>query len=322
MNGEFMYFSSPFKTLDSIKFLIKIAQKVTKPPSYTTFEYEGCSANYYCQNKKKCSKGLMIIFIGVNQLGNTDPRYERLINGLISIGYNCLILQLQPFVDIIAPVQKDFDLVTTFLNYVLTSKMDTENTISFIGPSTSCLYMIKVGTSELLKNKIRSMCFISPFSDPLSSLSLGGILKYIFREGDIKYIYGLMSVGGSFPSIAKAYIVYFYTLYFGDEIHKHVTPMKQYTISESELSEIKTVIKGKNYQEDFIQLNEQLKAKQCLLPNAIKHSMSFCEQEGTQILATGVDPDFGNCVDIFSLAETNKIKPLKLNKYSKLISDY
>ena len=135
-------------------------------------------------------------------------------------------------------------------------------------------------------------------------------------------MYGLMSIGSSFPPIAKAYIVYFYTLYFGSEIHKHVIPNKQYTISESELSEIKTVIKGNNYQEDFIQLNEQLKAKRCLLPNAIKHSMSFCEQEGTQVLATGVDPNFGNCVDIFSLVEVNKIKPLKLNKYSKLINNY
>ncbi|CEG56761.1 hypothetical protein [Legionella fallonii] len=104
----------------------------------------------------------------------------------------------------------------------------------------------------------------------------------------------------------------------GDDF-KHVTPNKEYIISDTELSEIKTVIKGTNYQEDFIKLNEELKSYQCLLPNAIKHSMSFCEQDGTRVLAIGFDPDFGS-MDIFSFVEVSKIKPLKLNKYSKLIN--
>ncbi len=147
-----------------------------------------------------------------------------------------------------------------------------------------------------------------------------GILKYIFNEGDIKYIYGLMSIGGHYPSIVKAYIVYLYTLYFGQLINLHVVPNNHYTIPNRELSEIKTYIKGLEYKNDLSQLIEKLKNYQCELPVFVKHCMNFCERDGTQLLAVGVDHDFGSCIDLFSIAEVEKIKPININGYRKLIA--
>lgn len=146
-----------------------------------------------------------------------------------------------------------------------------------------------------------------------------GILKYIFREGDIKYIYGLMSVSGHYPPIVKAYIAYFYNLYFGKTVNENVVPYCKYTIPQTDLHDIKKHITGQNYNEDFIQLNHQIKRYECVLPDSLKHCMSFCEPEGTTLLAIGVDRDFGDCLDILSLAELDKIKPFKRDKYLSLV---
>lgn len=147
----------------------------------------------------------------------------------------------------------------------------------------------------------------------------GGILKYILREGNIKYIYGLMSIGGYYPTIVTAMITYFYSLYFGKNINNEVIPNHQYIISDSDLNEIKSYLKGDDYRHDFTQLNEQLKKHCCSIPNAVKHGMNFFEKEGTELAAAGVDIDFGNCIDLFMIGDVQKIKPLFKNKYLKLI---
>lgn len=147
---------------------MKIMKEPAQPPVYTEIEQDHCSARYYQTHAKK-KKGTMLLFHGANQLGNTDPRYHSLVNAIDAIGYDCLILNLQAFIDVRIPVQKDYDSIVHFLNEVLGKKIDVHGRLSFIGPSTSCLYMVKIATHQDLKHDVDSLCFISPYYNPKDS---------------------------------------------------------------------------------------------------------------------------------------------------------
>nr|HAT8714238.1 hypothetical protein [Legionella jordanis] len=152
------------KTLDSLIFLTKLTRQTKSSPSFTTVDFQGCSANYFANNRKK-KKGLMVVFHGANQQGNADQRYYGFVNGLTAIGYDCLLLQLQAQIELRPPRQEDYDAVTNYLNHFAETINNYKN-VSYIGPSTSCLYMSKVAANPGLKRKVDSLCFISPYFDP------------------------------------------------------------------------------------------------------------------------------------------------------------
>lgn len=149
----------------------------------------------------------------------------------------------------------------------------------------------------------------------------GGILKYIMAEGDIKFIYGLMSIGGHCPAVITAYVVYFYSMYFSQNINCKVIPNVIYKLPEADLAQIKSQIKGIDFEEDYAQLVIQLKSYDYDIPAIVKHCMSFCDKEGTELLAVGVDEDFGGCVDLLSIAEVDKIKPANITGFTRFIKD-
>ena len=146
-----------------------------------------------------------------------------------------------------------------------------------------------------------------------------GFAHYLEEEAEIKYIFGLMSVPGSVDALIKSYIAYFYTLYFGSRINQMVRAHQPFIYSESHIPEIKDRIKGEDFHQEFKRMSQQLKASGFALPNVIKHGSSLCEAKGTHLLAIGLDPDFGGCVDMFMLDEVDRIKSHKLKKYRSLI---
>lgn len=147
----------------------------------------------------------------------------------------------------------------------------------------------------------------------------GGIGRYLNRAPNIKYLFGLMSIPGSTPSMVKAYISYFYSFYFGDDFNRMVKPKHAIIHMPQDLFEVKKIIKGDDYQQDFLRLTEELKKRDFPLRNVIKHSVSLCSPEGTHLLSIGVDPDFNDCMDMFMFDEVLKIKSNKLKKYPSLI---
>lgn len=147
----------------------------------------------------------------------------------------------------------------------------------------------------------------------------GGILRWILSDENNKYIHGLTSISGHYPIDIMTSIVYFYNLYYGEK-ESYVQPKHNFNLSKKSLNTIESLLSGNDFHADYSILNKHLKEYNYTVPTMIKHSTSLCEPVGTKILSVGINQSFGNCVDLFCMLDVDKIKPLKLKGYLKLIN--
>lgn len=156
-------------TQKSMQFLWSLSKKNTQPLQKKTKQYANTHADFYLAKLPDPQAGTIILFHGLNLLGNQDPRIIKLAGALNQIGFHCLVPQLNPFMQFRIPNDKEVNEIGDCLHHFLLQEQDRDKTISFIGPSTSCLYMGKLNTYTELRNKIKSMCFISPYFSPAQS---------------------------------------------------------------------------------------------------------------------------------------------------------
>lgn len=175
--------------LATLKFLWQLfCQDSSVPKNKVVNEHKNQTYDYYpSPNRKK--NDIVVFFHGVNQLGNQDPRIFPLVRGLNLIGYDCIIPQLDAYIDIRVPTESDYFKIVDLLNNCIANNAR----LMFIGASTSCLYMVKIAAHEKLNIKINSMCFISPYFNTensfkellISNRSVYGqlvLLKFILHQ--------------------------------------------------------------------------------------------------------------------------------------------
>lgn len=141
-----------------------------------------------------------------------------------------------------------------------------------------------------------------------------GIGAYLSHNPHIKYMYGPVSISGSFPKHAQEALVYFYTHYFGAD-HTMVRAKSPYRLSEYVQNEFKDLFVGDNYSEDFRVLKDYLKALDVSVPTLYKQYSELCEEGGVQFMDFGIDTDFNNCIDGYILVDIRKIKEAKRQRY-------
>ncbi len=141
-----------------------------------------------------------------------------------------------------------------------------------------------------------------------------GLGAYISRNPQIKYLFGAVSISGSYNSEAKELIVYFYNKWFGSR-SGGVSAKNKFVVSKSSASEISSLIKGISYDEDFTALKKRLKFYGCSVPVLYKQYADLCYHGGTSFLDFGIDPGFGGCVDGFILVNIDMIKASKKKRY-------
>lgn len=159
-----------FSIWQTLCFVMTMLKKNAKAPVFSLLEEGINQARYYQRKSSKKAKGIMVIFPGGNPHGFADPRYVNLVRGLMQLGYDGLILQLQSQREIRLGSQEDYDRIASFLNFLLSKKLMPYDSISFIGPSTSTSYLIQVATHEGFSYPIHSMFLISPVYDPERTL--------------------------------------------------------------------------------------------------------------------------------------------------------
>ncbi|KFN40033.1 MAG: acyltransferase [Sulfuricurvum sp. MLSB] len=141
-----------------------------------------------------------------------------------------------------------------------------------------------------------------------------GIGAYLSHNPQIKYMYGPVSISGSFPKHAQEALVYFYTLYFGTE-HSKVRAKSPYRISDYVREEFNALFAGNDYNEDFKRLKDYLKSFDVLVPTLYKQYSELCEEGGVEFMDFGIDVDFNNCIDGYILVDISKIKEAKRQRY-------
>jgi putative hemolysin len=140
-----------------------------------------------------------------------------------------------------------------------------------------------------------------------------GIGAYLKAHPNIKYMYGAVSISGSYSPIAQDLIVDFYSSYFESNLEL-VKPRNRFTYNYKE-GVLLSMNSNHDYKEDLKVLKSNLKNIDATIPTLYKQYGNLCEQKGVQFCGFSVDPNFSNCIDGFIIVETQKIKESKKRKY-------
>ena len=141
-----------------------------------------------------------------------------------------------------------------------------------------------------------------------------GIGAYVKRHPEIRYLLGPVSISDAYPLPAKNMLVHFYRHYFGDETVMALA-RHRFLISEQDSAAQLRVFCGDNYEQDFRTLKQELGKYDLAVPVLYKQYTETYESGGVKFLDFNVDQKFSNCVDGLVLADLDKLKPAKRERY-------
>lgn len=137
-----------------------------------------------------------------------------------------------------------------------------------------------------------------------------GIGAFLQRYPNYRYLFGPVSLSDHYPKAAKDLLVQFYTLYFGHK-GKLATSKIPYLLP----SQYAHNFSGQDYKADFTQLKVLLSNMGMAVPTLYKQYTETYQQGGVHFLNFNIDPDFNHCVDGLVLADLDKLKPKKRQRY-------
>lgn len=140
-----------------------------------------------------------------------------------------------------------------------------------------------------------------------------GIGAYLKVNPHIKYMFGPVSISGTYPSLAKDMMIFYYSHYFSNK-EELVEAKLPYQYS-CHIQDLKDSFVLEDRKKDFKTLKSTLNSMGVTVPTLFKQYADICEEEGAKFLAFNVDPDFSNCVDGFILVEVDKIKNSARKRY-------
>ena len=141
-----------------------------------------------------------------------------------------------------------------------------------------------------------------------------GIGAYVKRHPEIRYLLGPVSISDAYPRDAKNVLVHFYRHYFGDESVMAVA-QHRFVIPEQDRALQLATFSGDNYEQDFRLLKQELGKLGLTVPTLYKQYTETYEAGGVSFLDFNIDQKFSNCVDGLVLADLQKLKPAKRERY-------
>ena len=141
-----------------------------------------------------------------------------------------------------------------------------------------------------------------------------GIGAYVKRHPEIRYLLGPVSISDAYPREAKNMLVHFYRHYFGDE-NVLALARHRFVISEQDSAAQLRAFSGEDYEQDFRTLKRELGKLGVAVPALYKQYTETYEPGGVKFLDFNVDQKFSNCVDGLVLADLDKLKPARRERY-------
>ena len=117
---------------------------------------------------------------------------------------------------------------------------------------------------------------------------------------------GPVSISGTFPSIAKDLMVFYYSYYYNDP-RRLVEAKDSYFYSNS-IYDLRDFFELSDKKQDFKSLKSALSGIGFSIPPLYKQYSELTNEDGVKFLDFSVDKDFNDCVDGFILVEIEKIK--------------
>ncbi len=145
-----------------------------------------------------------------------------------------------------------------------------------------------------------------------------GIGAVIANEPTVKYLYGPVSISGTYTEEAKEAIVYVCSKWYGAP-DGYVTSLHPYRITYEKRATLHEYFCGTSYQEDLNKLKLRLRAIGVSVPTLIRQYSELCSPGGVRFCDFGIDEGFGSCIDgLFQLDMTH----LTPEKYDRYIAQY
>jgi len=141
-----------------------------------------------------------------------------------------------------------------------------------------------------------------------------GIGAYLVRHPGVRYMFGPVSISGSYPKAAANAIVFVYSKHFPAR-HLKAASKHALVFGNAELEELEGIFGAESYEEDFKTLKRYLKNFGLTVPTLYKQYSELCDDGGVQFLGFGVDETFGSCIDGLIVVETAKISLIKKQRY-------
>jgi putative hemolysin len=141
-----------------------------------------------------------------------------------------------------------------------------------------------------------------------------GIGAYLVRHPEALYMFGPVSISGSYNAIAAKAIVFVYSKHFPSASFG-ASSKNPLVFGAMELEELRSVFAGQNYAEDFKTLKRYLKNFGLTVPTLYKQYSELCDAGGVGFIDFGVDEAFASCIDGLIIVETAKISSAKKQRY-------
>ncbi|RXJ68972.1 GNAT family N-acetyltransferase [Halarcobacter ebronensis] len=140
-----------------------------------------------------------------------------------------------------------------------------------------------------------------------------GIGAYLKAHKEIKYMFGPVSISGTFPSFAKDMMIFYYSHYFAND--EEIVEAKLPYQYSSHIMDLKNVFQLDDRKKDFKVLKSTLSDMGVAVPTLFKQYSDVCEDGGVKFLAFNVDPDFSNCIDGMILVDVSTLKASARKRY-------
>lgn len=136
-----------------------------------------------------------------------------------------------------------------------------------------------------------------------------GIGAYLQRHGDVRYLFGPVSISAALPVQAREQLVAYYSRFFGGQSNLATSRRPFcYFAAPPEFGDL-------DGDTAFKVLRNNLDALGAQVPVLYKQYTELCEPGGARFLAFGVDPDFSNSVDGLIEVDLHCLRAKKRQRY-------
>lgn len=141
-----------------------------------------------------------------------------------------------------------------------------------------------------------------------------GIGAFLNMHPDVEYLFGAVSISGSYSTEAKEMIVYYYEKWHGEYRH-YAMANNPFVISRNKRDEFDEQFTGSNHNEDFRNLKMMLKNTGFTVPVLLRKYSELTEYGGAKFLSFGIDYGFANSIDCMIVLDLKMVKNAQRERY-------
>jgi putative hemolysin len=141
-----------------------------------------------------------------------------------------------------------------------------------------------------------------------------GIAAYVQMNPEIEYLFGAVSISGSYTKQAQEMIVFYYEKWY-KESKSFALAKNPFIISNNRREELELAFSGMDHIEDLIILKQMLKNIGFSIPILLRKYSELCEYGGARFLGFGVDESFSSSIDCMIMLDLKTIKNAQKERY-------